>query len=415
VTNTELEEKIMAKRVCLVRHGFYPDDLLVRREAIALRDYGFDVDVLSSRGRDQAAMEDIDGIHVRSLPLRRSKGTVIRYLYDYLSFFLLAAVILTIRHLRRPYAFIQVNTMPDFLVFATLIPRLLGAKIILQMYEPTPELWATRLGLTQEQDLEQAEFGQKVFIRALRWIQQISLRYVHAAFAVTQQLKDNFVSYGADPDKITVVLNVPDPRFFRLTAGEESQESQTATASDHFALICHGAIEERYGHDTMLQAIAALRSSIPGLQLRITGSGSYRDEFLAQVKALGLQDHVQYLGFVPLTQLVAELRQADVGIVAQKSSVYSNLVHTGKMYDYLDLGKPVIASRLRAVEAYFDDDSLCFFEAGNSGDLARAILGLYEEPNRRSTLISNAQQLYEQYRWEVQREEYWSAYARLDC
>jgi glycosyltransferase involved in cell wall biosynthesis len=404
----------MAKRVCLVRHGYYPQDMLVRREALALRDHGFDVDVLCLRGRNQMTTEDTDGLYVRRLPLGRSKGTVIRYLHDYLSFFLLAAVILTIRHLRRRYAFIQVNTMPDFLVFATLVPRLLGAKIMLQMYEPTPELWATRLGLTQEKDLERAKFGQKAFIRTLRWIQQVSLRYVHAAFAVTQQLKDNFVSHGADPDKITVVLNVPDPRLFRLTTGEESGERQTSTASDRFTLICHGAIEERYGHDTMLQAIAALRSSVPSLQLRITGDGGYRDEFLAQVKALGLQDRVQYLGFVPLAQLVAELRRADVGIAAQKSSVYSNLIHTGKMYDYLDFGKPVIASRLQAIQAYFDDDSLCFFTAGDSDDLARAILELYEKPNRRSTLIDNSRRLYQRYCWKVQCEEYWAAYARLD-
>jgi glycosyltransferase involved in cell wall biosynthesis len=404
----------MAKRVCLVRHGYYPQDVLVRREALALRDHGFDVDVLCLRGRNQMTTEDTDGLYVRRLPLGRSKGTVIRYLYDYLSFFLLAAVILTIRHLRWRYAFIQVNTMPDFLVFATLVPRLLGATIMLQMYEPMPELWATRLHLTREEDLERARFWQQALIRILRWIQQASLHYAHAAFAVTQQLKDNFVSRGADPGKITVVLNVPDPRLFELSTDEASGDCQPTTASDRFTLICHGAIEERYGHDTMLQAIAALRYSIPGLQLRITGDGGYCAEFLAQVKALGLQDHVQYLGFVPLTQLMTELRQADVGIVAQKSSVYSNLVHTGKMYDYLDFGKPVIASRLQAVQAYFDDNSLCFFTAGDSDDLARAILELYEKPNRRSTLIDNSRRLYQRYCWKVQREEYWAAYARLD-
>lgn len=405
----------MAKRVCLVRHNFYPNDMMVHRQAIALRDYGFDVDVLTLRGKDQAVFEDIDGIHVRRLPLTRTKGSVFRYLYDYLSFFVPTALMLTIQHLRHRYAFIQVNTMPDFLVFATLIPRLMGAKVMLQVDEPTPELWATRLGLTQEEDLKQAKFWQRVIIRTLRWIQQVSLHYAHAVFTVTQQLKDNLVCHGADPDKITVVLNVPDPRLFRLTIEDGNGERQPATAGDRFTLISHGAIEERYGHDTMLQAIALLRSSIPGLRLRITGHGSYRDAFLAQVVTLGLQDCVHYLGYVPLDQLVTELRQADVGIVAQKSSVYSNLVHTCKMYDYLDFGKPVIASRLRAVQAYFDDDSLCFFRAGDSDDLARAILELYEKPNRRSTLIDNSRRLYQRYCWEVQREEYWSAYARLDC
>jgi glycosyltransferase involved in cell wall biosynthesis len=400
------EKRDRAKRACIVRYNYYPQDMLVCREAMALRDYGFDVEVFCLRGKGQAASEVIDGIYVRRLPLTRIKGGIGRYLYKYLAFFALVALTLTARHLRRFYTFIQVNSMPDFLVFATLIPRVLGAKIVLQMYEPMPELWVTRLGLTEERDLKSAPFWQLALPSMLRWVEQASLRYAHAVFTVTQQLKDNFVSHGADPGKITVVLNVPDPRLFESETEETNLGRQPAPADGRFTLICHGAIEERYGHDTMLQAVAAVKSSIPGLQLRITGNGSYRDEFLAQMESLGLQDHVHYLGYVPLSQLVTELSRADIGIVAQKASPYSHLVHTGKMYDYLAFGKPVIASRLRAVQAYFDEDSLRFFEPGNAEDLSEAILDLYQHPNKRLRLARNASLLYERYKWEHQRTAY---------
>lgn len=405
----------MTKRACIVRHSsYYPHDMLVRREALALRDFGLDVDVFCLRGRDQPAREDVDGLHVWRLPLRRSKGGAGRYLYEYAVFFVMAAFMLTWQHLRRPYAFIQVNTMPDFLVFATLIPRLLGAKILLQLYEPTPELWATRLGMTQEADIARASWPRRALINMLARIQQASLRYAHAAFAVTQQLKDSFVARGADPDKITVILNVPDARLFDMESEDAGAESATLTMPDgHFTLICHGAIEERYGHDTMLQAIAQLRASIPGLHLRITGWGGYRDQFLAQIEALDLQEAVHYLGYVSFAQLAAELRRADVGIVAQKASVYSHLVHTGKMYDYLAFEKPVLASRLRSVQAYFDDDSLCFFEPGDPDSLAAAILDLYQRPEKRQALVANSQRLYEQYQWKKQREIYLAAYQSL--
>lgn len=402
----------MSKRVCIVRHGFYPDDLMVQREALALRDHGFDTEVLCLRLQGQVASEVIDGVWVRRVPLSRAKGGLARYLFDYLAFFFLVAFRLTFEHLRRRYAFIQVDTMPDFLVFATLIPRLLGAKIILQMQEPTPELWAARMGLTQEAHLARASRKQKLLIRLLRWIEQLSLRYAHAAFAVTQQLKENFVAHGADPDKITVYLNVPDPRIFDVEPVEAAGESPPG--DERFTLICHGAIEERYGHDTMLQAVAALKSQIPGLQLRITGSGSYRDQLLAQVAALGLQEQVHYLGFVPVEQLVAELKGADVGIVAQKASLYSHLVHTCKMYDYLNFGKPVVASRLRSVSTYFDDDSLCLFEPADAKDLARAILELYQNPERRQALAGNAAKLYQEYRWEKQRQHYLGVFDKLN-
>jgi glycosyltransferase involved in cell wall biosynthesis len=368
--------------------------MLVQREALALADVGFEVDVFCLRGSNQVVEETIDGIHVYRLPLGRTKGGIGRYLLDYLSFFCLVALRLTLNHLRRAYAVVQINTMPDFLVFATLIPRLLGAKVTLQMYEPVPELWATK-------------FNSSALISLTKFVEQMSLRYAHRAFAVTQQLKDTYVRRGADADKITVILNVPDSRLF------ETASAAPASSGNGFRLVCHGAIEERYGHDTMLQAISILRHAIPGLKLRITGNGAYVDHFLTQVQALELGNQVQYLGYVPLSQLVAELESADVGIVAQKSSPYSNLVHTGKMYDYMAFGKPVIASRLRAVQAYFDRDSIRFFEPGDAEDLAEAILDLYQNPEKRRSLVDNAALLYDRYKWENQRAIYQTTYRSL--
>lgn len=378
----------MSKRACIVRQNIYPEDMLVCREAHALRDAGFDVDVICVPSSQRPREEVIDGIHVYRVPPEREKRGLVRYLAEYLSFFVLAAIRLTLLHLRRPYALIQVNTMPDFLVFATLIPRLLGAKVTLQMYEPMPELWMTK-------------FRFAPLIKLLEVMQKLSLRYAHSTFTVTQQLKDTLVARGADPRKINVVLNVPDAHLF---GGDTSGLPQTSGGP--FTLICHGAIEERYGHDTMLEAIASLRSAIPGIRLQITGKGSYLEQFLAHIEMLELQDHIHYLGFVPLPQLIEELIKADAGIVAQKACSYSHLVHTGKMYDYLHFGKPVIASRLSAVQAYFDEESLCYFTPGDSQDLARAIRYLYEHPKARQRFAQNSRRLYECYRWEQQRVTY---------
>lgn len=382
------------KRVCIVRQSHYPADLLVCREARALQDSGFAVDVISHRPAGSQAEEVIDGVHVFRLPVVRKKGGIVRSIFGYALFFFLAAFKLTTLHLRHRYSLIQVNTMPDFLVFATLIPRLMGAKVSLVVYEPMPELWETL-------------YHNWFVVAVLEIVQRLAIGYAHVVFAVTEQQKETFVARGANRDKITVTLNVPDARLWE-------QFATAPTAADgHFTLICHGAIEERYGHDTMLQAIERVRTQIPNLRLQVLGSGSYRDQFVTQIKEMGLEALVQYLGYVPLPQMVEALQNADVGIVAQKSSLYSNLVHTGKMYDFLSFGKPVLASRLRAVQAYFDDNALRFFEPGNPESLAEGILDLYQHPDKRRSLVENSQRLYNQYRWDKQKEIYLSAYQAL--
>ncbi len=384
---------MVSKRVAIVRLWHYPEDRLLQREAHALQAAGLDVDVFCLQD-GRPAEEVMEGIHIHRAPLKRVKKGWMRNLFEYMVFFCFAAWRLTWAHLRRPFAAIQVNTMPDFLVFATLIPRLLGARVVLQMYEPMPELWATR-------------FKSRWLIGLLERMEQWSIGYAHAVLTVTEQIKERFVSRGARADKITVILNVPDTDLF-------VPSEQAATGHpDEFILICHGAIEERYGHDTMLQAIDRVRSIIPNIRLHITGKGGYEAEFKAQIQEIKLEEYVRFLGYVSFEQLVQELSRADAGIVAQKSSPYSNLVHTGKMYDLMAFGKPVIASRLAAVNAYFDDESLCFFEPGNADDLARAIIDLYQHPERRRSWVAHAKPLYQQYSWENQKKQYWGVYQKL--
>lgn len=387
----------MLKRICLIRHSVYPYELSFRREVEALHQAGFETHVicLDAEQDGHHREEIINGVYVHRLPLTRKKTSVTRYLYDYLSFFLLAALRVTGLHLRHRFVAIQVNTMPDFLAFATLIPKMLGAKVVVMMQEPVPELWQTLRNTPPP--------------RILRTVEQAALAYAHAALTVTQQLKDVYVSRGADPDKISVILNVPESRFLKLEKDVVDDRSDT----EHFTLICHGAIEERYGQDTMLEAMALVKPQIPNLRLRILGDGSYVDEFLTYRTRLGLEDCVEFLGWVSLSEMVRELQAADVGIVAQKSSPYSNLVHTNKMYEYIFVGKPVLASRLKAVEAYFGDDALLYFEPGDPESLAEGIWDLYQHPDKRRTLVENSQRLYGQYCWEKQKEIYLSTYSTI--
>ncbi len=389
----------MTKRICFIRQSIYPYELSFRREVETLYQAGYITHVITQRdtttGNASQPNEVIDGVFVHRLPLSRERTNIARYLYDYLAFTFLAGAKVTALHLREPFDVIQVNTMPDFLVFSTLIPKLLGARVTVMMQEPVPELWQTLHNTKPPYILKLAE--------------RMALAYVDQAFTVTRDLKQTYVQRGANPDKITVILNVPETRFLETTAAT----TPASTEKKDFTLICHGAIEERYGQDTMLDAIALIRSQIPNLRLRILGGGSYVDQFMAKRAELKLEDCVDYLGWVPLAQMVQEIRSADVGIVAQKSSSYSNLVHTNKMYEYMALGKPVLASRLNSVRSYFDDTAICYFEPGSPDSLAQGILELYRNPNERETLVRNAQKLYEQYKWEKQKQLYLSVYDTL--
>ena len=385
------DEGTVGGRVCLVRQRDYYE-LSLRREAEALRDAGFDVDIVCLREPGGPAVEVDDGVTLHRLPLRRRRGGPLNYVLDYLGFFLVATVTVAKLHLQRPFRVVQANSMPDVLVFTALVPRLLGAKVIAFMKEPTPELGETK-------------YGSRRVARLLQWVEQAALRFADVALTVTEDLKEVYVARGADPDRIVVVLNGPDARHLL-----EHRTGSARPDPRFFTAVCHGLVDDRYGHDLMVRAVALAADRVPGLRLRITGTGDYVEELQRLIEAEGVQDRVQYLGWVDMPTLVAELQSADVGIVAQKGSPYSHLVHTNKMYEYMLFDLPVVASRLRSTARYLGDDAVQYFEPGSAENLADALVALHDDPDRRRALVENARERCRSLGWEEQKKVYLAAY-----
>ena len=75
---------------------------------------------------------------------------------------------------RKRYDIIQVHTMPDFLVFAALVPKLFGAKVILDVHDLMPELYMCKF-----------RAGPRHFIiRLITWVERRSIGFAHQAIAV---------------------------------------------------------------------------------------------------------------------------------------------------------------------------------------------------------------------------------------
>jgi glycosyltransferase involved in cell wall biosynthesis len=370
---------------------------MVQREAEALAGAGFDVDVICMRYPGRPRRCTINGVHVISLPMGWQRSGQARYLLDYGLFFVLSAVTLTLRQLWRPYAVVQVNSMPDFLVFAAAVPKMLGSRVVAYLHEPSPEL-------------AQTLYGPGWMSRVLARVEQAVLRFADHSVTVTDQLKQRYVQRGARADRITVVLNCPDPAT--LVEGWSPPPAPPGPGAE-FTAVCHGTIEDRYGQDTILAAAALLQDELPDLRVILTGRGSRAGQMAAAITGLGLQKTVRFEGWVSRPRLNDILAGADVGIVAQKASPYSHLVHTNKMVDYWIFGLPVIASRLRALSQSYGDEDIEYYEAGDPAALAAAIRRLHDDPVRRASLAERGRLAQARNGWATQRAVYLGVFETL--
>ena len=183
---------------------------------------------------------------------------------------------------------------------------------------------------------------------------------------------------------------------------------------NRFTLISHGTVEERYGLDTAIDAVALLRNEIPELVLKIYGEGSDLGRLHQLADRLGVADRVYFSdAFVPIDDLRCALSSADVGVVAIKRDVFRDVTLAAKMFDFIAMGLPMVVSRTRSVEQTFPPDCFERFESGNPADLARALRRLHEDPDHRALLATRAAAAADPYRWAHQRGHYLSIVAGL--
>jgi glycosyltransferase involved in cell wall biosynthesis len=194
-------------------------------------------------------------VTVWRLPLRHSRKAA-RYLLEYGASSCSSPTWLRFSTLAAATELVQVNSLPDALVFAAALPRLLGARVLLDLQECMPEFFATKFG----GDLTHPA------VRAIARVERASIRFAHLVIMPTSQMRDAFVARGADPAKITVVMDGADQDGFHPV--------RTTTGGRSLTLITHGTVEAHYGIDTVIEAVALLRDEIPELRLEIYGDGS---------------------------------------------------------------------------------------------------------------------------------------------
>jgi len=374
----------------MIAYTFYQSDPRVRREAEALAARGDTIDFISIQDSKQGPLTELMGVRLYPLSVGRYQGaSTFRYLLKYINFFVKSSVLVTYLFSKKRYDIIHVHTMPDFLVFAALIPKMFGAKVILDVHDLMPELYICKF-----------KKPDNFMIRLITWVERRSIAFADRALAVHIPHQNALVGHGNPASKFSVLMNVPDPRIF-----ERSLDPALRT-DNKFRLIYHGTVAKRHGLEIALQAVDSIKAKIPELEFLIIGHG---DDFLrikGLVQTMGLEKCVRFQDRVAVEELPGYLRLADVGIIPILYDEFTRYMLPLKLMEYVRLGIPAICSRTETIESYFDDSMVYYVKSGDAGGLADAILQLYQNGDKRKELVANSSRFNSEFNWDTQKKSY---------
>ena len=376
-----------AGRVLVLTQHSLKRHAIVGRNVDELLRRGFDVDVICTEGPAGPAGDRTGGrgrlrVFVLSIPHRR--GRLAGYVLEYASFFVGALALASALGLRARYALVQADNLPDSLVFAAVVPRLRRARIVLNLFELTPEM--VDAGVRGRQGLAVG--------RVVRWVEAAAVRWADRVIVVSEACRDAVRSRGAPDGKLAIVLNTTS------WAGPPAPADEAASGE----LVTHGTLVERYGTHLILEALAT--PPLAGARLRVIGTGEQLPRLVDLAYELEVADRVLFTGHLAWGETLAQVRRAAIGIVAVLDDGYGHLLLPTKLLEYARLGVPAVCPRLAAVEDYFPPGSVAYFRAGDATDLAAQVERLLADPEAARVQAARAREVADALSWERMRNRY---------
>ena len=373
----------------MVAYSFYEGDNRVRRYAETLARRGDRVDVVSLRQNGQPPRGIINGVHVFRIQRRVvNEKSKFSYLGRLLLFFMRSMVFLSVQQMKERYDLVHVHSVPDFEVFAAVVPKLTGSKIILDIHDLVPEFYLSKFKGTE----------RSLTFRLLTTVERISARFSDHVIAANHIWEKRLQNRSVKESKCTTILNFPDTEIFQA-------RGRTRT-DNRFVILYPGTLNYHQGIDIAIRALALIRDQVPRAEFHIYGSGEQLNPLKALVQELGLEKRVFLMGTKPLHEISSVIENADLGVVPKRSNSFGNEAFSTKILEFMSLGVPVVVPDTAIDSYYFNNSVVKFFHANDEKSLADAILLMIKNPELRQKFSRDAAEFVLKYSWDMNKDTY---------
>lgn len=207
-----------------------------------------------------------------------------------------------------------------------------------------------------------------------KWMEIQAYKQCDVLACVSETLKDILVNdYGIETDKIILVNNGVDTDFL---------DPELYTPHRIFPGFTVGFVGSLYawsGLNLLLEAIAELRDIGLDISLVIVGDGAMKSTWEKQAENLGISANVAFVGRVPRQEVPQYIAGFDIGYSGQVQLQMGQMyLSPMKLYEYMSMAKPVIASAFEDAKRLIDDGETGFlFQPEDKADLKRALLSAF--------------------------------------
>jgi glycosyltransferase involved in cell wall biosynthesis len=345
-----------------------------------------DVDVVTFPASDYADLDSGDNSITRSL-YDHARRLATRWMPNFVAMFLLEKFLL-MRAILRSIAwnyriFRQRNRLcPDVLLARALeydwtpwiAARILRCPLVLETHSP---------------NYIERELRGQGGSRFVRWTDHVLWERAEKLWVVSRNLGQIVASSGVEPTRIRhISLGVS-------TAQYDPNRPEVTAPSANIAFV--GSFHPWHGVATLLDAFALALGRGVEAKLILIGDGVTIADNQRQAEALGISQHVEFTGWLPLDEVAERLKTIDIAVAPYSKLEYFHFDPV-KILEYMAMGLPVIASDQGEVPTILDEGRCgVLVPPGEIEPLANEIVRLAKDPDLCHVLGRAARQRVEEY------------------
>jgi len=377
-------------KICMLSYSFYEADARIKQYAAALVERGDTVDVIALRQPGQPARASLNGVNVfRLQTITVTERSPLSYLFRITRFLAVSAIFMARRHFSEHYELIHVHSVPDFLVFAAIFPKILGTPVILDIHDVLPELYASKFQLKHD----------SLLFRFLVFLERISIGFADHAIVANHLWCERVAQRCGRADKCSPIRNYPARRLFN--------PNLRTRRNGKFIITYPGSLNWHQGVDVAISAFAKIKDQMSDAEFHIYGEGPAKESLIRLADGLGVRERVIFHGLLPTEEIVQVMANTDLAVEPKRAaSEFGNEALSMKIFEFMAVGVPLVVSRTKIHQYYYGDTLVRYYDRDNQDQLAANILLLRNDSSLRSQQVSNALKYVEANNWDVEKNQY---------
>lgn len=234
-----------------------------------------------------------------------------------------------------------------------------------------------------------------------------------AVVTLSATMRDELVSRGVPAEKISVVPNAVSASLLAAHPSPATARARLGLPVAPFVVGAVSSLVGYEGHDTILRAVALLRTQGVDVTALIVGDGVARPGLLRLAQELGLGPHALFPGRVPHERASLYMAALDVFLVPRRDDRVTRLVTPLKPVEAMAVGRPVVASDLPALaEVVRSPDGGLLVGSDDVTGWAQAIDMLRCDQELTDRLVAQGRHLASERTWADNARRYLGIYRR---